>query len=143
MCFIFYFKTVCKRYTATSLKQATSHFRCVTACCNTWLGLLPRRASSTPIFYKQLGSGLSPQSCFYFQVAWGSKLLNGCLVVWPSNLCVQEYSNFEDSKPQLFYAYYKGKTPLFFNLWFLFLFSKRRLSPESYLAICHPKASCL
>ena len=32
-------------------------------------------------FYKQLGSGLSPQSCSYFQVFWGSKLLNGCLVV--------------------------------------------------------------
>ena len=32
-------------------------------------------------FYKQLGSGLSPQSCLYFQDFWGSKRLNGCLVV--------------------------------------------------------------
>ena len=33
-------------------------------------------------FYKELGSGLSPQSCLYFQGFRGSKLLNGCLVVW-------------------------------------------------------------
>ena len=42
---------------------------------------------------KQLGSGLSPQICLYFQGFWGSKLLNGCLVVSPSNLC-EKYSNF-------------------------------------------------
>ena len=41
------------------------------------------------IFYKQPESGLSPQSCSYFQGFWGLKLLNGCLVVWPSNLCLQ------------------------------------------------------
>ena len=39
--------------------------------------------------YKQLGSGLSPQSCLYLQGFWGPKLLNGCLVVWPSNLCLR------------------------------------------------------
>ena len=33
-------------------------------------------------FYKQLRSGLSLKSCFYFQGFWGSKLLNGCLVFW-------------------------------------------------------------
>ena len=33
------------------------------------------------IFYKQQGSGFSLQSCLYFQVFCGSKLLNGCLVV--------------------------------------------------------------
>ena len=33
------------------------------------------------IFYKQLESGLSTQSCLYFQGFRGSKLLNGCLVV--------------------------------------------------------------
>ena len=38
-------------------------------------------------FYKQLGSGLSLYSCLYFQGFWGSKLLIGFLVVWPSNLC--------------------------------------------------------
>ena len=32
-------------------------------------------------FYKQLGLGFSLQSCLYFQDFWGSKLLNGCLVV--------------------------------------------------------------
>ena len=35
----------------------------------------------TSFFYKQLGSGLSPQGCLYFQGFWDSKLLNGCLVV--------------------------------------------------------------
>ena len=39
--------------------------------------------------YKQLESGLSPKSCLYFPGFWGSKLLNGCLVVRPSNLCLQ------------------------------------------------------
>ena len=73
VCLIFYFNTICKRYTVT--KQITY------------------------FFYKQLGSGLNPQSCLFFQVAWGLKLLNGCLLVWPSNLCLQEYSNFEDSRP--------------------------------------------
>ena len=32
-------------------------------------------------FYEQLGPGLSPQSCLCFQDFWGSKLINGCLVV--------------------------------------------------------------
>ena len=39
--------------------------------------------------YKQLGSGLSPQNCLYLQGFRGPKLLNGCLVVWPSNLCLR------------------------------------------------------
>ena len=39
--------------------------------------------------YKQLESGLRPKSCLYFPGFWGSKLLNGCLVVRPSNLCLQ------------------------------------------------------
>ena len=34
-----------------------------------------------PLFYKQLGSGPSSQSCLYFQDFQGLKLLNGCLVV--------------------------------------------------------------
>ena len=32
------------------------------------------------VFYKQLRSGRTTQSCLYFQGFWGSKLLNGCLV---------------------------------------------------------------
>ena len=40
--------------------------------------------------YKQVGSGPSPQSCLYFQGFWGSKLFNGCLVVWPSHICLGE-----------------------------------------------------
>ena len=39
--------------------------------------------------YELLGSGLSPQSCLYFQGFPESKLLNGCLAVWSSNLCLQ------------------------------------------------------
>ena len=41
------------------------------------------------LFYKQLGSGLMPQSCLYFQGFQGSKLLSSCLVVWSSNLYLQ------------------------------------------------------
>ena len=37
-------------------------------------------------WYMQLGSGLSPQSYLYFQEFQSSKLLNGCLVVWQTNL---------------------------------------------------------
>ena len=33
------------------------------------------------VFYSQLGSGLSPKICLYFQGFWSSKLLNGFLVV--------------------------------------------------------------
>ena len=39
--------------------------------------------------YKQLGSGRSPGRCLYFPGFWGSKLLNGCLVVRPSNICLR------------------------------------------------------
>ena len=39
-------------------------------------------------FYKQLGSGLSSQSCLYFRGLRGSKLLNGCLA-WLSNRCLR------------------------------------------------------
>ena len=48
----------------------------------------------TNFFYKQLGSGLSPQFCLYFDGFWGSKLLNGCLEV---DVC-EEYIDFQDSK---------------------------------------------
>ena len=37
---------------------------------------------------------------------------------------------------QLLYIYYKGKSPLFFNLLFLLLLSEKSLGPESCLAIC-------
>ena len=48
------------------------------------------------LFYKQLGSGLIPQSRLYFQGFWGSKLLNACLVVW--QYACEEKNNFQDSK---------------------------------------------
>ena len=40
--------------------------------------------------YKQLGSDHIPQSWLYFQGFWGSKILNGSLVVLPSHLCLRE-----------------------------------------------------
>ena len=49
-------------------------------------------------FYKQLGSGFSPQSCLYFPSFRGSKLLNGCLVFWPSKLCVRGIQKFTEYK---------------------------------------------
>ena len=49
-------------------------------------------------FYKQLGSGLSPQSCLYFEGFGDSKLLNGCLVVWTSNLCLRGIHQFSGLK---------------------------------------------
>ena len=44
-------------------------------------GTLTDKGLTYPFFYKRLGSGLSPQSCLYFQGFWGSKLLNGSLIV--------------------------------------------------------------
>ena len=39
--------------------------------------------------YKQLGPSVSPQNCLYSQGFWRSNMLSGCLVVGPSNLCLQ------------------------------------------------------
>ena len=39
-------------------------------------------------FCEQLESGLSPQSCLYFQGFRGSMLLNGSFIVLLSNLCL-------------------------------------------------------
>ena len=58
-------------------------------------------------FYKQLRSGLSLKSCFYFQGFWGSKLLNGCFVVWPSNLCLRGIQFFQYSKSMLMISDFK------------------------------------
>ena len=49
------------------------------------------------LFYKQLVSGLSLQNCLYFQGFRGSKLLNGCWVVWLSNLYFK-VRNFRETK---------------------------------------------
>ena len=52
----------------------------------------------TLFFYKQHGPRLSPQSCLNFPGFQGSELLNGCLVVLPSNLClrgIQKFSRFK------------------------------------------------
>ena len=53
-------------------------------------------------FYKQLASGLSSQSYLYFQGFYGSKLLDGCLVVWPSNLCLRGILQFSGFKTDIY-----------------------------------------
>ena len=88
------------------------------------------------VFLARTLLGTHPQSCLYFQGFRGSKLLNVCLVVRQSNLCLggiqlfsgfgvdndQQFSIFSQlyfgvfSVLQLFYVYCKGKNPLFFNL---------------------------
>ena len=120
-------------------------------------------ALSTLFLHKQLGAGLSPQSCLYSQGVWGPNMLKMIAQQLDQVTCVfKEQSNFQDSKSkflnsnifpimllrqlnfgvlstnQLFYVYCKGKTPLFFNLQFSLLLSRRGLCPESCLAICHP-----
>ena len=42
-------------------------------------------------FFKQLGLGLSSQSCLYFQDFWDLKLFNGCLVVTKIDICNQRF----------------------------------------------------
>ena len=58
-------------------------------------------------FYKQLESDLSPESGLYFEGFRGSKLLNGCLVVWPSNIVWEECNNLQDSKSMFMIADFK------------------------------------
>ena len=109
------------------------------------------------LFYKV--SGLIPGSCLYSQGFRGSKLINGCSVV-------EEYNNIQDSKSMLMISDSKifpimllrqlicivGLTPILhlserknssLISSFLLLLSERGLSPESCLAICHARASCL
>ena len=97
-------------------------------------------------FDKQLVSGLSPQSCLYFQGFWGSKLLNGCLVVWPSSRClrgIQWFSGLKiDTYDKWFWNFPNNafETDEFccivdltaiLRLQFLLLLSERGLIPES------------
>ena len=72
--------------------------------------------------YKQLGSDLSPQSCLYFQSYRGSKSVNGCLVVWPSNLCLWGIQWFSEFKIDIFDQWFQSKILLFcqFNSYFTF-----------------------
>ena len=59
-------------------------------------------------FHQQLGRGLSPQSCLYFQGFGGSKLLNSCLVVWPSNLCLRGIRQFSGFKFNIYDQCFKN-----------------------------------
>ena len=59
-------------------------------------------------FYKQLWSGLSPQSCLYFQGFRDSKLLNVWLVFWPSNLCLQGMQEISEFKSDICDQWFKN-----------------------------------
>ena len=54
-----------------------------------WKHLKPPRNNLKPPETSHIIVNLSPESCLYFQGFRDSKLLNGCLVVWPSNLRLQ------------------------------------------------------
>ena len=101
-------------------------------------------------------------SCLLFHVLWGSKLLNGCSVVWSSNICLPGMQNkikiniYNDWFKvfsimllrqlnfgvlwgwQLITFTAKGKLSTFLYLQFLLLLSETGLDPESCLAIFHP-----
>ena len=101
-------------------------------------------------------------SCLLFHVLWGSKLLNGCSVVWSSKYVCQECRIKSKSISimtgfkvfsimllrqlnfgvlwgwQLITFTAKGKLSTFLYLQFLLLLSETGLDPESCLAIFHP-----
>ena len=64
-------------------------------------------------YYKHLGSYLSPQSCLHFQCFWDSKLLNGCLVVWLSNLCLRRIQHFSGIKAYVYHQWFKFFVKMF------------------------------
>ena len=51
-----------------------------------------------------LGSGLSTQSNLYFRGFQGTKLLNGCLVIWPNKKMLIIFPGFFKIRRQLMYA---------------------------------------
>ena len=54
------------------------------------------------LFLYATRSGLSPQSCLYYQGFWASKLLSGSLVVRPSKLCLQGIHKFSGFKTDIY-----------------------------------------
>ena len=73
-------------------------------------------------FYFLYFEGFSPQSCLYFLGFWGSKLLKGCFVVSPSNLCLwgmQQLSGFK-----------------WYFLWEILKFSQQCFSDSWILVYC-------
>ena len=73
----------------------------------------------TLFLYKQLGSSLSPQNCLYIQGFLGSRLLNGCLIVWPITYVCEEFNDFQDSKPILQSLILKFSRRCFSDSWIL------------------------
>ena len=59
-------------------------------------------------FYKQLGSGLGPQSCLNFQGFRGLKLLNGYLVVNHVTYVCEEYNNSQNSESTFMISDFKS-----------------------------------
>ena len=121
----------------------------------------------TPIFFVSNQSQASALKVAYIFKVFGAQ---SCLMVAQQfnqiTYVYKECNNFQDSKlifmigdfrifpimllrqlncdvsstQQLCYVDCKGKTPLFSYLQFLLLLSEKGLSPESCLAICHPRA---
>ena len=60
------------------------------------------------LFYKQLGSGLRPQSCLYFKGFWGSKLFNGCFGIWQKNLRLLGMQQFSRFKIDIYDQWFKN-----------------------------------
>ena len=63
-------------------------------CCPNGTVLCKVALQELTLFYKQLGIGASPQSCLYIRDFQGSKLLNGCLVVWPNKQILNVFQWF-------------------------------------------------
>ena len=59
------------------------------------------------LFINNYGQASALEVALCFPDFLGSKLLNGCLVVWPSNLCLQGIQQFQDSKSTFIIGDYK------------------------------------
>ena len=84
----------------------------------------------TKPFYKHLELGLSSQNCLYFQGFWGPKLLNGCLVVWPTQRALHVEST---SIPRGFDEFPCDFQGVFFDV--ISLIEKSTLFPRTFFAV--------
>ena len=84
----------------------------------------------TKPFYKHLELGLSSQNCLYFQGFWGPKLLNGCLVLWPTQRALHVEST---SIPRGFDEFPRDFHGVFFDV--ISLIEKSTLFPRTFFAV--------
>ena len=77
--------------------------------------------SSPSIWNSRVASGVNPWSCLYFQGFRGSKLLNGCLVVWPSNqgMSARNKVIFRIQNRYLWSVILEFGQQYFWNIWIL------------------------